>query len=144
MLDQRILSDTNMRQDVQEWIRYGYETFPNASKPRFFDLSTQNYTDLSPSTELTLPRLTSYARQNMIILKMFLRSSDVVTVTEAESSSWFTMLGSVGGTGGLCLGLSVMTVFEFLEFFATAFMTYVIFAGGEEEENDEEEGQGGK
>ena len=37
-----------------------------------------------------------------------------------------------------------MTVFEFLEFFATAFMTYVIFAGGEEEENDEDEGQGGK
>jgi hypothetical protein len=64
--------------------------------------------------------LSEYSRQNLLVVKMFLQSTLVVVTAESKALTLYTFLGSVGGTGGLCLGLSFITVCEFAEFFTTA------------------------
>ena len=67
-----------------------------------------------------------YAKQNVIVLKVFVSTMDVTTTVETKDTSLAQVLGNIGGNAGLTIGVSLMTLFEWVEFLLTAFGLYVL------------------
>ena len=58
----------------------------------------------------------SYIHKNIVGFRVGFKSHTVETRTHIESVPWYDRLSMLGGTMGLFLGFSVMTVFEFIFF----------------------------
>lgn len=71
--------------------------------------------------------ITEYADQNFVVLKVFVGSTEVESISESQSISFATVLGGIGGNAGLTIGVSFMTVVEWLEFSLTALMVYFVY-----------------
>ena len=63
----------------------------------------------------------------MVILKVFVGSTEVETITESMAMNFAALLGGVGGNAGLTIGVSFMTVMEWAEFIVTAIMVYFVY-----------------
>jgi len=69
----------------------------------------------------------SYSDSNLIQLKLY-RATEVVRLqSESPKQTFANLVGSIGGTLGLWCGMSIMTVAEFIEFFA---VLTVVWMGG--------------
>ena len=91
--------------------------------PRYFKHAS--YDALTKSA--SIHHITEYADQNMVILKVFVGSTEVETITESMAMNFAALLGGIGGNAGLTIGVSFMTVMEWAEFIVTAIMVYFVY-----------------
>ena len=56
---------------------------------------------------------------------MYYRTLEVTEVTQNPALTWWQVLSDLGGALGLCLGASVVTAFEFAEFFCVVVVGWV-------------------
>jgi hypothetical protein len=68
--------------------------------------------------------LTVYTEQNMILLTVYLQSLTQTELTESQSVQFSSLTATVGGNMGLCLGISMMTFFEWFEWIFVALLSY--------------------
>ena len=55
-----------------------------------------------------------YAQENVMIVKVFMKDITVTSYTKDEKISTISFLANTGGLLGLCIGLSIVTFFEFI------------------------------
>ena len=56
----------------------------------------------------------SHVRDNVMAVNIYFDKLEFLTVTEVESMSMIELMYSLGGLLGLCLGMSFLSLFEFL------------------------------
>ncbi|XP_064625139.1 FMRFamide-activated amiloride-sensitive sodium channel-like [Lineus longissimus] len=71
----------------------------------------------SPGGEGTPENQMAFIRRNVIVLNIYYEDFYVQTFVTSASYGIGDLLSSLGGTFGLWMGLSIITVFEFVEFF---------------------------
>merc|ERR1712146_799523 len=64
--------------------------------------------------------LLQYAKQNMVTVSVFPETMSVVRVKEEPKVELITLLSQLGGNIGLFIGVSFMTICEWLEFIGVA------------------------
>ena len=75
------------------------------------DLKVTNLSAIKNSTKLS-KFLLKYAEQNFILLKYFIKDPYYTLIIRDESISLISYLGNVGGLLSLCMGLSLISIFE--------------------------------
>ena len=56
-------------------------------------------------------------QDNLLAVNIYYKTLEVTEVKQNPSLTWFQVLSDLGGALGLCLGASIVTAFEFIEFF---------------------------
>jgi len=88
--------------------------------------NTARYFTQNGSSYVTSPaQLRQYIGENFVELELWYSTFTVQEEQELRLVSMTTYLGGIGGAAGLFLGISFMTVFEFVEFGFIALGTYL-------------------
>jgi len=85
---------------------------------------TMDVLNCSPDKPCMYGDLLQYAKQNVVTVSVFPETMTVVRVTEEPKVELITLLSQMGGNIGLFVGISFMTIFEWLEFIGVAIITY--------------------
>ena len=64
-------------------------------------------------------------KENILDVQIYYKTLEVTEVTQTPTLTWFQVLSDLGGALGLCLGASVVTAFEFAEFFCEVVVGWV-------------------
>ncbi len=54
----------------------------------------------------------NYARNNLALLKVFIKDPYYTKIRKDEQMSFTTFVGNAGGLAGLCMGMSLLSIFE--------------------------------
>jgi len=68
-------------------------------------------TDIKANTKVS-DYVFKYAKKNLALLKIFIKDPFYSRVKRDEESTFIAFLGNTGGLLGLCMGLSIVSIFE--------------------------------
>ena len=72
----------------------------------------------------TYDELTTYTQQNIVELVVYVQSLSHTVLEETVAVPFSSLTATVGGNMGLCMGISVMTFFEWFEWIVVALFSY--------------------
>jgi len=95
-----------------------------AYTPSFIDyLTPAKYTELAKRNHATMRTLNQeQVKQSVLKLNIFYDSLEYEYITEKPKMNLVDLLANIGGTLGLCLGISVLSFIEIFEIFTRIFL----------------------
>ncbi len=71
----------------------------------------------------------NYARNNLAVLNVFIKDPYYTKIRKDEQMSFTTFVGNAGGLAGLCMGMSLVSIFEVLYHCTNVCFAYVFKSG---------------
>ena len=111
----------SFHKDTRELCREAFSSFNNLGT---LEENKRDSTS-NASDEVLLDALFLYARENLALVNIYIKPPVVTRITKDERIPVIWFVANCGGILGLCMGFSIVTVFEVLHYFCRVIFTSV-------------------